>query len=191
MTWRRRLVDGLTIAVGAAMVAALVHIVAILIIPLYATRDAFARVSELGPVNQTIALPRASPGERSIPYGDPAVASAVCHFDLGSGPLRVKAPADGSQFVSLSFHTRRGGVFFALNDRAATRGVLDALVVTEEQSRALAAKDDEDEPVRDLRIVSATATGFVVIRALSEEPSLYPRAELAVRSLSCVNEAQP
>lgn len=191
MSLRRRLIEALMIVLGAAMVAALVHIVAILIIPLYATHDAFARLSELGPVNATIALPQPSPQARLIPYGDPAVASAFCRFDLAAGPLRVKAPADRSGFASLSFHTRRGSIFYALTDRAATHGALEALVLTEDQLRTLAAKDDEDTPVQELRIVSATTTGFVLMRSLSEEPSLYPQAESAARALTCASEPTP
>jgi uncharacterized membrane protein len=187
----RRAIDVLMIALGAAMIAALVHIVAILIIPLYASRDAFARLSPLGPVNATILLPQASPQARLIPYGDPAVASAFCRFDLSAGPLRVKAPADPSGFSSLSFHTRRGSIFYAITDKAATHGIMEALVLTEDQLRALAAKDDEDVPVQELRIVSTTNTGFVMMRSLSEEPSLYPRAEDAVRTLTCTSEAIP
>ena len=72
------------------------------------------------------------------------------------GPLRVKAPIERSGFVSLSFHTRRGGIFYALTDKAATHGALEALVLTEDQLRALQAKDDEDTPVQELRIVSTT-----------------------------------
>jgi uncharacterized membrane protein len=188
--WRRVTGWAMTLA-GAAMIAALVHIIAILIIPLYATRDAFARLSDLGPVDQTILLPQAAPEQRLIPYGDPAVASAFCRFDLSAGPVRVKAPIDPSGFVSLSFHTRRGAIFYALTDKAATRGALEALVVTEDQLRALQAKDDEDTPVQDLRILSTTKAGFVMMRSLSEEPSLYPRAESTVKSLSCASEGAP
>lgn len=185
----RRALDVLTIVVGAAMIAALAHIAIILLIPLYASRDAFARLSPLGPLDETIALPQPGPRERLLPYRDPAIATAFCRFDLANGPLRIKAPADGSDFVSLSFHSRRGAIFYAITDRAATRGMLDALVVTEDQLRALRAKDDEDTPVQELRIVSPAAEGFVMIRAFSEEPSLYPRAESQARALSCANEA--
>jgi uncharacterized membrane protein len=188
---RRGLIEILAIALGAAMIAALVHIVAILIIPLYASRDAFARLSQLGPTNATIALAQPGPRERLIPYGDPAVASAFCRFDLSNGPLRVKAPVDGSGFASLSFHTRRGSIFYAITDKAATQGMLEALVLTEDQLRAVSAKDDEDVPVTELRVVSTTRQGFVLMRALSEEPSLYPRAESRVRSLTCVTEPLP
>lgn len=191
MNLRRGVVDVLTVLIAAAMIAALAHIAMILIIPLYATRDAFARLSPLGPPVATILLEQAGPRERLLPYRDPAVAAAFCRFDLAKGPLRVKAPADGSDFVSLSFHTRRGGIFYALTDKAATRGELNALVVTEDQLRALQAKDDEDTPVQDLRIVSTAEQGFVMIRAFSEEPGLYRRAEDEARALACANEALP
>jgi uncharacterized membrane protein len=188
---RQAVIDLATVILGAAMIAALVHIVAILIIPLYATHDAFARLSQLGPVNATIALPQTGPKERLIPYGDPAIASAFCRFDLTDGPLRVKAPVDGSGFASLSFHTRRGSIFYAITDKAATHGMLEALVVTEDQLRAISAKDDEDVPVQELRVVSTAKQGFVLMRALSEEPSLYPRAQAQARSLTCANEPLP
>ena len=184
----RRMIDLLMVALGAAMIAILVHIVAILIIPLYATRDAFARLSQLGPINATIALAQASPRERLIPYGDPAVASAFCRFDLSSGPVRVKAPVAGAAFASLSFHTRRGSIFYAITDKAAAHGMLEALVLTEDQLRVVSAKDDEDVPVTELRVVSSTGEGFVMMRSLSEEPSLYPRAEGAARSMVCASE---
>jgi len=148
-------------------------------------------LSPLGPVNATIALEQPGPQARLLPYRDPAVASAFCRFDLSAGPLRVRAPADGSGFVSLSFHTRRGGIFYAITDKAATHGVLEALVVTDKQLRALEAKDDEDTPVQDLRVISTANEGFVMIRAFSEEPSLYPRAEAQARALACANEAVP
>ena len=67
MNFRRRVVDVLTVVLGAAMIAALVHIAAILIIPLYATHDAFARLALLGPVNATIALEQPGPRVRLFP----------------------------------------------------------------------------------------------------------------------------
>ena len=53
---------------------------------------------------------------------DPAVASAVLSFRPANGPVRVRAPLGRAGFASLSFHTRRGAVFYALTDRAATKG---------------------------------------------------------------------
>jgi uncharacterized membrane protein len=183
---RRALVDVATVLLGAALTAGLVHIVAILIIPRYATNDAYARLSRLGQVNQTVLLPAAGTSQaRLFPYLDPAVAAAFCRYDLSNGPLRVKAPIARYEFSSISFHTRRGDIFYALTDRAATQNALEALVVTDKQLRVISAHDSEDETPRELRIVSATNEGFVLMRSFSQEPSLVPEAEGRVRGLTC------
>ena len=170
------------------MIAALVHIVAILIIPLYATNDAFARLSQLGALNATIVLDSAGP-RSGIPFPDPAIASAFCRFDLTAGPLRVRAPVDSSGFASLSFHSRHGGVFYAITDKAATHGVLEALVLTEAQLRAVRPGRRGRSRCRNCASSRPTPQGFVLMRALSEEPSLYPRAESRARGLTCASEA--
>jgi uncharacterized membrane protein len=182
--------DVLTILVGAAFTAGVVHIVAILIIPLYASNDAYARLAELGPVNATILLSQDRVNSL-FPFRDPSVAAAFCRYDLRNGPLRVKAPVTRYEFSSLSFHTRRGVISYALTDRAATQGALEALVVTDKQMRAIAAHDAEDEPVRELRIASPTDEGFVLMRSLSQEPSLIGEAEARVLQLKCQPEPEP
>lgn len=191
MSVRERLGGAATFLATVLVVGALVHFVVILLIPVVATRDAFARLQDLGPVDATIALARPSPTERRFPYADPALASAFCRFDLAAGPMRVKAAVGRSGFASLSFHTRRGAVFYALTDKAATHGLMEAIVVTPSQLRALVARDDEDNPSQDLRVVSTTTEGFVLMRAFSELPSLYGAAEDQVKSLNCAPEPMP
>jgi uncharacterized membrane protein len=173
------------------MVAALVHFIVILLIPVVATRDAFARLAALGPVNATIALARPSPSESRFPFGDPALASAFCRYDLSAGPVRVKAPVGRAGFASLSFHSRRGAVLYALTDRAATHGLMEAVVVTPAQLREFVAHDDEDNPSQDLRIVSTTNEGFVMTRAFSELPSLYDAAQEQAAGMTCAPEPMP
>jgi uncharacterized membrane protein len=191
MSARERLGGAAMFLATVLIVGALVHFLVILIIPVVATRDAYARLEELGPVGATIALARPSPTERRFPYADPALASAFCRFDLAAGPMRVKAPTGRAGFASLSFHTRRGAVFYALTDKAATHGVMEAIIVTPSQLRALVAHDDEDNPSQDLRIVSTMTEGFVLMRAFSELPSLYAAAEDQAKSLSCAPESMP
>jgi uncharacterized membrane protein len=185
------LFDLATIVLGAAIIAGLVHVVAILIIPLYASNDAFARLSRLGPTNATILLPEASAKARLFPYGDPAVAAAFCRYDLRDGPVRVKAPVARYEFSSISFHNRRGDIFYALTDRAATQNALEALVVTDQQLRAISAHESEDESARDLRVVSSTNEGFVLIRSFSQTPSLTAEAEERASALKCQPESPP
>ena len=171
----------------AAILAALVHLVVVLLVPLVATRDAFARLAPLGAPNETSLLPRADPREKLLPYADPAVAMAICRYDLGSGPIRVSAPA-GRAFASISFHTRRGLVFYALTDKAATHGVIDAVVATPEDVRAIAASEDQEDPSHDLRVAAPEREGYALIRVFSELPSLYPEAQAQAKQLICKPE---
>ena len=171
-----------------AVVAGLTHLVALLIVPTLAERDAYARVEALGPPFKTIALPEASPKERAFPYADPAVAATVCRYDLSGGPVRARAPLGRPGFSSLSFHSRRGAVFYALTDRAANKGRMEALIVTPEQLRKLVAHDDEDNPSDDLRIVSPTAEGFVMERVLSQSPDDAPSAARQAAAMTCAPE---
>lgn len=168
----------------------MVHFVVVLLAPYVAVRDAFARLAPLGALNETVLLPRASPAEMKFPYADPAVAMAFCRYDLASGPIRVSAPA-GRSFSSISFHTRRGLVFYSLTDKAATHGVVDAVLGTAAEVRALAAHDDEESPSRDLRVAAPAREGYVVIRVFSEFPSLYPEAEAEAKRLTCKPEHVP
>jgi uncharacterized membrane protein len=125
-----------------AATAALVHFAVVLLVPVVAAHDAFARLAELGPPGATTPLPPAGPDERRFPWDDPALAAAFCRFDLSAGPARIKAPVGRAGYASLSFHTRRGAVFYALTDRAATHGRMEAVIVTPAQLRVLVAHDD-------------------------------------------------
>ena len=183
---------GAALFVAATLViAALVHFCIVLVIPTVAARDAFARLAELGQPGVTTPLPRAAPSERRFPWDDPALAGSFCRFDLSNGPVRVKAPTGRAGFASLSFHTRHGAVFYALTDRAATRGRMEAVIVSPAQLRVLVAHDDEDDPSQDLRVVSPTSEGFVIMRAFSELPSLYAAASDQAQAMNCVIEPLP
>ena len=167
------------------VIAALTHFTVLLMIPAVAERDAFARVAALAPPFKTVALPAASPKSRDFPYADPAVAAAVCVYDLSAGPVRAHAALGRASFASLSFHSRRGVVFYALTDRAANKGRMEALIVTPEQLRTLTARDDEDNPTDDLRIVSPTPQGFVMARVLTGSPDDEPAAAQQASAMTC------
>jgi uncharacterized membrane protein len=179
-----------TLIAATAILAALVHLIVVLLVPAVAERDAFARLEPLGEPNVTIVLPRAGPAERMFPYSDPAVAVAFCRFDLASGPVRITAPA-GRAFASLSFHSRRAQSFYALTDKAATEGVIEAVLATPEDIRALKAMDNEEDPSHDLRVAAPDHEGVVMFRVFSEEPSLYASAEDEAKQLTCKPEPLP
>ncbi len=188
MTLTDRLLSLLLYALGVLFVAGLVHLIAILSMPALAPNDAFTRLSALARPNQPVLLPRPLPGHELTPYEDPALAQAVCLFDLSRGSMHVHADVDHDGLLTLSFRSRNGRVFYALTDRAAVHGQIDIRVLTAAQLEAVEAEDDEDNPPQELRLVAPQMKGFVLIDALAARPSERAAAEARATSVSCSPE---
>lgn len=179
-----RLALGLTLGL---ILAAGVHLVAVLAMPRLGTNSAFFRVAQSRGVEETTLLPRADAAALPAPYADPATAISVCRFDLAEGPLRVVAPL-ASFPMSLSVHDRRGGAVFAIPDRVATRGQIALVLMTRRQLDEAIAREDENEPSRDLRVAVSDPQGLVVLRAVALFPSQRLPTEAAVAGLTCTGE---
>jgi uncharacterized membrane protein len=184
-----RLLTLLLYGLGVAFVAGIVHLASIFAMPQLAPHDAYARLSALAKPNQIMLLPKPVPDHELAPFEDPAVAQAVCMFDLAQGSLRVRATLEPDALLTLSFRSRTGRVFYAMTDRAAVRGKIDIRVLTATQLQALQAEDDEDNPPQELRLVAPQLKGFVLIDALIRYPSEQAAAEARALSVACAPEA--
>jgi uncharacterized membrane protein len=189
MTLVHRLLTLFLYGLGVVFTAGLVHLVSVFAMPQLAPHDAFARLSALAKSNQPSLLPRALPGQELTPFEDPALAQAVCLFDLAQGSLRVRATLAYDELLTLSFRSRTGRVFYAMTDKAAVRGKIDIRVLTAEQLDAVQAEDDEDNPPQELRLVAPQTKGFVLIDALAPHPSERAAAEARALSVNCAPEA--
>ncbi|MGO4572831.1 DUF1254 domain-containing protein [Microvirga sp. 2TAF3] len=166
------------------VLAAGVHVAIIFAAPYFAENDAFGRLQDTLTEDQAQLISLPGDVKTWLPLPDPATAVAACAFDLADGPVRVTAKT-GQEFLSISFHTKTRGVFFAVTDRAAIRGELELVVMTPRQLDEASAAEDENEPSRDVRIVAPQEQGFVVVRVAAPTPSLRPRAEETAKSVSC------
>ena len=188
--WRQRLRAGFTRFVMATLagliLAAIVHIVTVLAIPALSQRDAAHAYRELGTEGHAEMAP--SPGNaRGLPAlrePDPNVVTAICSYDLSTGPMRIVART-GTLLLGLTLHRQGGGVLYAITDRAAIRGTLEFLVMTEAQRDERIAADEEGETSRELRIVSDTEQGLIVARVLLRLPSDKADAEALATGVAC------
>jgi uncharacterized membrane protein len=168
---------------GGLVLGGIVHLSTVLLLPRTATQDAYSRLEPLTPVNAVAALPVPSPENAILPFMDPAFAVAVCRYDLSDAPLKLTTPV-GQAYTSVSFYTRFGVAYYAINDRAAGRRVIELELMTPEQRSQL--PDDEEVTAADRLIVEApTPTGLVVLRALSPEPSSMPVARGILAAAQC------
>jgi uncharacterized membrane protein len=118
---------------------------------------------------------------------DPAFAVAVCRYDLSDGPLKLQAPVSQA-YTAVSFYTRQGIAYYAINDRAAGRRMIELDLMTSQQ-RSLIQEDEEVTAADRLIVESPTPTGLIVLRALASEPGMVPVVRAVLRAAQCRTEA--
>lgn len=176
----------LLLATSAGLVlAGIVHIVTILLIPPLSQSDAAHAYAALGAGGQAELVRAGDPRGLPLPReDDPATVTAICSYDLAAGPMRVVARA-GTLPLALTLHRQGGGTLYAITDRAAIRGVVEFLVMTQEQRDERAARDEEGEVSRELRVVSDSERGLIVVRVLARLPSDRADAEGLASGVAC------
>ena len=176
----------LLLILGGALLGGIVHLATVMILPRTATQDAYARLTPIAPVNTVVALPLPTPEKAVMPFMDPAFATAVCRYDLSDGPLKLTVPVSPA-YTSVSFYTRLDVAYYAINDRAAGRRVIELDLMTQAQHDQM--PEDEEITAADRLIVdSPTMTGLIAIRAMAPEPGLMPAAQSAVAAARCAQE---
>jgi uncharacterized membrane protein len=166
---------------GGILLGGVVHLSTVLALPRTAAHDAYARLLPITPVNKVVPLPTTEAAV--MPFMDPAFATAICRYDLSRGALKLTAPISQA-YTAVSFYTRYGIAYYAINDRAAGRKVIELDLMTTRQREQL--PEEEDVTAADRLIVeSPTISGLIVLKALSPEPSLMPMAQKALAAAQC------
>jgi len=169
--------------IGGVVLGGIVHLATVLVLPVTATRDAYSRLEPITPVNTVVPLSAPTPTSDVLPFTDPAFAAAVCRYDLTNAPLKLTAPVSQA-YTSVSFYTRKGIAYYAINDRAAGRRVIELELMTSVQRSEL--PGDEEVTAADRLIVeSPTTTGLILIKALAPEAGLLPFARSALAAARC------
>jgi uncharacterized membrane protein len=179
----------LLLLLGGALLGGVVHLATVIILPRTATQDAYARLTPIAPINTVVALPIPSPEKAIMPFMDPAFASAVCRYDLSEGPLKLTVPVSPA-YTSVSFYTRYDVAYYAINDRAAGRRVIELDLMTPAQHEQVP-EDEEITAADRLLVESPTPTGLIAIRAMAPEPGLMPAAQSAVAASRCMRQTEP
>jgi uncharacterized membrane protein len=169
---------------GGVLLGGIVHLTTVLWLPELATQDAYSRLTPVAPVNAVAPVTAPTPDNSVVPFLDPAFAMAVCRYDLSGGPMKFSVPVSLA-YTSVSFYSRNDVAYYAINDRAAGRRVIELDLMTTEQRSDL--PGDEEVTAADRLIVeSPTPTGLIVIKALAPEPGLMAAAQAALKAARCI-----
>jgi uncharacterized membrane protein len=174
-------------AIAGLVLGGIIHIVTTLAMPQLALNDAYSRLARLGPVNTALLLPDPTPAGSVLPRMDPAFISAVCLYNLKAGPLNVRVPTT-PDYTSISFYTRHGLAYYALNDHAAGQRTIELHLMTPAQRAALP-EDEEITSADRLIVESPSADGIVMVRAFVRDHSVREEIRARVAKLSCKIES--
>jgi len=172
----------LPIAVGLVL-GGIVHLASVLIMPLLAERDAYSRLAAVASPNAVSQVEDPTPFGAVLPASDPAFVTAVCLYDLSDGPLRLRVPTT-EDYTSVSFYTRNGLAFYAINDRSAGRRVIELDLMNAKQKAAL--PENDEVTVADRLIVeSPSDEGIVLMRALVGERGARDEVKRRMDAATC------
>lgn len=179
MIWLLLIIPGL-------LLGGIVHLASVLLLPSVASRDAYTRLAAATEPNKVELFPQPTPEKAALPFMDPAFATAVCRFDLAQGPLKLQVFVSPA-YTSASFYTRTGTAFYAINDRAAGRRVVELELMNAEQ-RSRVNEDEEVTAADRLIVESPTDTGLILLRSLALEPSAVPSLRGLLSAARCQSQ---
>ena len=104
-------------AVGALLIAGIVHLAIVLLMPQVGSSHAGTRLARKAEINTMELLPPVRAGQEALPlpFADPALITAICRFDLSDGPVRLRVPVSES-FLSVTLLSPTGSVILSVTD---------------------------------------------------------------------------
>ena len=176
-------IPGLYIMLGLVL-AGLIHIVAVLTLPMLAPKNAHARLAALGPANTMIQIPPLAPGNEVMPMMAPDVRYAFCRFDLAQGPVRLKGSVPSDLWM-IAFYTPEGENFYTVPGADMKSAQLDLVIALADQTVAEAGVDAPEDADELFVVKSPAREGVAIIRAPLSGPSRMARAEDALKATVC------
>ncbi len=176
----RRLLHALAVGLVGAGIA---HIVILLLVPAFSERDAWSRLAMVAAPNKVVRLDAEIGGAPVVKALDPLFFEAACRFELSEGVVRINN-AGKVPYWSASVYDRSGQNIYNFNDRTATDGNLDFVVLTPAQMIELR-KGLPDEFAKSIFVETPIDEGIVVVRAFVPDASWKSEVSRFLDGISC------
>lgn len=162
--------------------AAVLHIMIILVLPLYTGSDAWSKVINMGPENEFHVLANQK-NATGLYNEDIHIQSAVCYYDLNDGPLQVLTDNSTNMWTFGTFDADTNEIF-SMSARSSIQGEVNFLIVTRAQILTLRS-EEPDLVSRTIAIEVSDTQGYVVLRAIAPNFSQITEARSFLSSASC------
>lgn len=165
---------------GGLFLGGFVHVIAVLLVPEMAERDAVGRIQALRAVGTITSLPADG---SALPDLDPFFVHAACAFDLADGPVTLSG-AMPEDVWTVAVVARAGGIVASIERAAAADNRLDLVVGRPTEVERIRLDRAADAPGTTYA-ESSSDRGFILLRAFAEDPADRPRIAETLASLQC------
>ena len=167
---------------GVLMLAGIVHIAAIFLVPVLAENDGFSRMARVAGEGSFTEVTLMPSGSGAMPGLDPLFLHGTCRLHLAEGPVSIGVQ-ESERYWSLALYDTHGTVVFSLNDRTATDGRLDMLILNPVQAAQLKA---EAGSLGETVVVESPSDELVALaRFYAPVRSVTGEAREALRKATC------
>ncbi len=165
------------------VLAGIVHILIVLLIPSYATKDAWAKLEQVGEPWQFSIVAQPGSDTAQLPFVDPSFGIAACRFNLNEAPLIVETKGE-LPFWSVALFDRQGRNIYSFNNRTAIERQLSLIVVNAVQMAQIR-KNPPEQVDKSVLVQSVSNQGFILIRALEADSSWKSAVSKFLNDASC------
>lgn len=180
---------GTTLLCGA-VAAGIVHIVATFATPELLRPHAYDQIAEHLPANSLVVFGQPEPGSQLVPYQEPDMGFAICHYDVGSGPVSAQVVLPGSGWT-LALYAPNGDNFYVLPGRDQRITTLNALLVPAGDEAALPPVIQRPRAAAPTYIQVPEETGLLIVRGPVRGESYRADVETALSRARCGPAREP
>ena len=169
--------------IGGLILGGIIHITAILTLPLLAEETTWSRVSALEANNRVLVLDRVTQGDPNPLHLDPELSYGLCQIDLGEGPAYLNGVLPDA-FWSVAVYDQNGIVIYSTTNRDGIGQTVDMGIFNAAQTRLLA--QQQIDIAEGLLIVEApTNQLFVLVRLSPPHEAMRTRFEQELSEITC------
>lgn len=161
--------------------ACIMHILIVLLVPVYSDRNAWSRITALG---ENYRFHPLLSSEKKLAEADPLFMESACWFNLDDGPVHFTATGT-PPYWSISVYNRRGDNLYSFNDSISSERKLD-LVLADAVGMAGLKPVLPDEFPHSVPLEQDIDEGIVVLRVFVPDASWTEQATDFLANARCM-----
>lgn len=168
---------------GGVLLGGLIHLIAILTLPLLAEETVWTRISAMEAENRMLVLPEVEAGAPNPLHLDPEIVYGLCRLDLSKGPAYMRGVLPDA-FWSVALYNEAGAITYSTTNRDGIGQTLEMGIFNADQTRQLA--QQQIDIAEGLLIVEAPSDRiFALVRLSPPHHAMRARFAQKLSEVAC------